>query len=80
MCPPPYRRGTLNPVKKLPDDLSSMDATELSLQRDVRDDRLAPLFVRWPALTRAELLSLRELYRERILIAKHVGRRRLLSG
>jgi len=67
-------------VKKLPDDLGSMDATELSLQRDIRDDRLAPLFVRWPALTRVEMVSLRELYRDSIWIAKHVGQRRLLSG
>ena len=67
-------------MKKLPDDLSSMDATELSLQRDILDDRLAPLFVRWPALTRVEMRSLRELYRDSIRIAKHVGQRRLLSG
>lgn len=67
-------------MKKLPDDLGSMDATELSLQRDIRDDRLAPLFVRWPALTRVEMVSLRELYRDSIRIAKHVGQRRLLSG
>jgi len=63
-------------MKELPQDLASMDAAELSLQRDLREDRLAPLFRRWPALSRMEMRRLRELYRETVRIAKHLGQRR----
>jgi hypothetical protein len=44
-------------VKELPDDLAAMDEAELSEQRALRDDTLAPLFQRWPALNRLELLK-----------------------
>lgn len=67
-------------MKRLPDDLAAMDEAELSLQRDLRDDRLAPLFTRWPALTRVEMRQLRTLYRESVRIAKHLGQRRRLTG
>jgi hypothetical protein len=66
-------------VKELPQDLASMDTAELSLQRDLREDRLAPLFRRWPALDRVEMRRLRELYRETVRIAKHLGQRRRRS-
>jgi hypothetical protein len=67
-------------VKELPEDLSAMDPAELSLQRDFRDDLLAPLFKRWPSLSRLELASLEKLYRETVRIAKHLGQRRPSSG
>jgi hypothetical protein len=63
-------------VKELPDDLASMDAAELSLQRDLREDRLTPLFRRWPALDRVEMRRLKQFYRETVRIAKHLGQRR----
>jgi hypothetical protein len=53
-----------------------MDAAELSQQRDLRDDLLAPLFRRWPALSRMEMGRLRERYRETVRIAQHLGQRR----
>lgn len=60
-------------MKELPDDLATMPATELSQQRAVRDDQIAPLFQRWPALSRLELSHLRRLYAERLRIAKYLG-------
>jgi hypothetical protein len=66
-------------MKDLPDDLASMDPAELSLQRDLRDDHLAPLFSRWPSLSGGEMRRLRHLYRETIRIAKHLGQRRARS-
>jgi hypothetical protein len=63
-------------VRQLPDDLAAMAETELSEQRAVRDDKLAQLFRRWPALSRLELGQLRRIYAERVRIARYVGRRR----
>jgi hypothetical protein len=63
-------------MKELPDDLAAMEVTELVQQRAVRDEYLAPLFRRWPALNRGELRELRRLYSERLRIAKFVGRLR----
>jgi|RhiMetdeSRZDD1v2_1073273.scaffolds.fasta_scaffold769390_3 hypothetical protein len=63
-------------MKELPDDLAAMDEAELSKQRALRDDRLAPLFQRWPSLNRLELRQLRTLYAERLRIARYVGRMR----
>jgi len=60
-------------VKELPDELAAMPVTELSHQRAVRDDKIAPLFQRWPALSRIELRQLRQLYAERLRIAKYLG-------
>ena len=63
-------------MKALPDDLAVMGTAELSEQRALRDDELAPLFQRWPALNRFELRRLRTLYTERLRIARYVGRLR----
>jgi hypothetical protein len=60
-------------MKTLPDDLAAMRPTELSEQRALRDDLLATLFRRWPALDRLELRQLRTLYAERLRIARYVG-------
>ena len=64
-------------VKQLPDDLAVLAETELSEQREVRDEQLAPLFQRWPALSRFELGQLRRIYAERLRIARYLGRRRV---
>ena len=63
-------------MKELPDDLAVMGTAELSEQRALRDDQIAPLFQRWPALNRLELGRLRQLYAERLRIARYVGRLR----
>ena len=63
-------------MKELPDDLTSMGSADLARQREVRDERLTPLFRRWPALSRTELRDLRRIYVERLRIAKYLGRRR----
>ena len=63
-------------MKALPEDLAAMEVAELSEQRAIRDDTLEPLFQRWPALNRLELRQLRQLYTERLRIARHVGRLR----
>ena len=64
-------------MKDLPDDLRSMDAAELTEQRELRDKMTAPLFRRWPALDRMEAIRLKKLYDETLRIAKHLGRRGL---
>jgi hypothetical protein len=68
--------GNTRSVKELPEDLASMDPAELSLQREFREHRLVPLFRRWPALDRVEMRRLKQLYRETVRIAKHLGQRR----
>ena len=71
-----HQPGKPGAVKKLPDDLAAMDMSELVQQRALRDEVLAPLFRRWPALSRIELRALRGAYGERLRIAKHLGGRR----
>ena len=61
-------------MKELPDDLAALGAAELSEQRAIRDDQLATLFQRWPALDRLELRQLREMYGDRLRIARYFGR------
>lgn len=61
-------------MKELPDDLAAMGTDELSKQRALRDDEIAPLFRRWPALSRMEARRLRTIYAERLRIARYVGR------
>ena len=63
-------------MKELPDDLAAMGEADLSEQRVLRDDKLATLFRRWPALNRLELRQLRTMYAERLRMARHVGRLR----
>ena len=64
-------------MKELPDDLKAMAPSELSEQRALRDAKIAPLFRRWPDLSRFELRQLRQIYAERLRIAKYLGRRRV---
>lgn len=63
-------------MKELPDDLAAMRVDELEEQRAVRDERLVPLFRRWPALSRIEIRELRRLYGERLRIARYFGKLR----
>jgi hypothetical protein len=61
-------------MKQLPDDLSRLDDDQLAVQASVRDERLTPLFRRWPKLARPELRELRRLYAERVRLARYIGR------
>ena len=61
-------------MKELPDDLATMETDDLVQQGVVRDDLLAPLFRRWPRLSRIELRQLTDLYAERVRIARYHGR------
>ena len=63
-------------MKELPDDLAAMRDAQLSGQRAIRDDKLATLFQRWPAPNGFELRQLRQMYAERLRIARYVGRLR----
>ena len=66
-------------TQALPKNLAELEAIELRNAARVRDDRIEPLFRRWPGLTRNELAELAQLYRERMRVAKHVSRRRGVS-
>jgi hypothetical protein len=59
---------------ELPNDLNVLDRTDLDDARTSRDDRLTTLFRRWPALSRREQRELRVTWRERVRLARHVGR------
>lgn len=71
------RGGTRSVMKELPEDLATVGYSEISEQRAIRDDKLAPLFQRWPALSRPELRQLRRMYAERLRIARYLGHRRV---
>jgi hypothetical protein len=60
-------------ARTLPPDLSALEPKSLEEARKERDERLTPLFRRWPALSQFELRELRRLYDERIRIAKQLG-------
>jgi hypothetical protein len=61
-------------MKQLPEDLGRLDEDQLVVQAKVRDERLTPLFRRWPGLARDELRELRRLYSERVRLARYIGR------
>jgi hypothetical protein len=63
-------------VKELPPDLGRLDVDELAVQSAARDERLAPLFRKWPRLRKGELRELRRLYSERLRLARYLGRLR----
>jgi len=67
-------------MKELPDDLAALGTQDLEQQGAVRDEALAPLFRRWPALDRIEMLNLRRIYGERLRIARYLGRLRRGRG
>jgi hypothetical protein len=61
-------------MKQLPEDLDRLNEDQLVVQARVRDERLTPLFRRWPRLARDELRELRRLYSERVRLARYIGR------
>jgi len=63
----------------LPENLADLEAVELRDAAQARDERIEPLFRRWPRLTRNEVAELAQLYRERMRVAKHVARRRRVT-
>ena len=62
-------------VEQLPEDLSQLDTGALERATNARDNRLSPLFRRWPSLSRLEMSELKRLYNERVRLARYVGRR-----
>jgi hypothetical protein len=63
-------------MNELPNDLSTLGEARLEDARTTRDERLALLFRRWPALSKHEMKTLRRLYDERMRLPKYVGKRR----
>jgi hypothetical protein len=63
-------------IEKLPENLSSLPPETLDDAVKTREARLAPLFRRWPRLSRSEMEELRQLWRERLRVAKQLGRNR----
>lgn len=63
-------------MKELPEDLTALEPEELTREGRLRDEVLAPLFRRWPALDGIELGQLRDVYADRVRIARHLGRLR----
>ena len=57
-------------------DLLARAPEGLDEAKDRIESRLAPLFRRWPALTKVELAELHRLYDERMRLARHSGARR----
>ncbi len=74
LCLSRYWEGVAS-VQQLPEDLSEVDRATLERATAVRDDRLSPLFRRWPSLSRTELSELKRLYNERLRLAKFLGTR-----
>ena len=56
-----------------------MGARDLARAGVARDEQLASLFRRWPALSPVELRTLAQLYGERVRIAKYLGKLRTPS-
>lgn len=62
-------------VEQLPEDLSQLDLGTLEHATNARDQRLSPLFRRWPSLSGRERSELKRLYNERLRLARHLGKR-----
>jgi hypothetical protein len=63
-------------MDELPENLSALDDELILEERDARDEKLRPLFRRWPSLNKTELRELRRVYAERVRLARWIGRRR----
>jgi hypothetical protein len=61
-------------MNQLPQNLSTLGDEALERERDACDERLRPLFRRWPSLDRGEMRELRRAYDERLRLAKWIGR------
>jgi hypothetical protein len=66
----------MNTQPPLPDELADAPSGVVEEAVEVRERRLTVLFRRWPKLTKEEDASLQGLYRERIHLARLLGRRR----
>ena len=62
------------------ESLAGLSRADLLRRRHRADERLTPLFRRWPALSELELRELRRVYDERQRLAKHLGRLRRTRG
>jgi hypothetical protein len=67
-------------IEKLPQNLSGLTREKLRRAVRTRDERLTPLFRRWPRLNRGEMEELKRLYQERLRVAKQLGRNRSRRG
>ena len=63
-------------MDELPENLSAFDPEVLLEERVARDEKLRPLFRRWPSLSKTEMRELKRVYAERVRLAKWIGRRR----
>jgi hypothetical protein len=63
-------------MNDLPQKLSALSYETLQRERDACDERLRPLFRRWPSLTKGEMRELRRVYDERLRLARWIGRAR----
>jgi hypothetical protein len=68
-------RAEVPGIEHIPEDLSELEPAALERAADARDERLSPLFRRWPSLSGIELSELKRLYNERLRLAKYLGRR-----
>jgi hypothetical protein len=66
----------LGAMDDLPENLATLDDEALLEERTARDEKLRPLFRRWPSLNKLEMKELRRLYDERLRLAKRIGRLR----
>jgi hypothetical protein len=71
------RRGiAICEMDELPENLSALSDERLREERNARDERLRPLFCRWPSLSKFEMRELRRVYNERVRLARRIGRTR----
>jgi hypothetical protein len=63
-------------MDELPENLSALSDERLREERNARDERLRPLFRRWPSLSKFEMRELRRVYKERVRLARRIGRTR----
>ena len=64
------RRVNAPAMGELPENLSALDDEALLEERVERDEKLRPLFRRWPALNKTEMRDLRGPYAERVRLAR----------
>ena len=62
------------------EELAESSRADLLRRTHKADERLTPLFRRWPALSELELHELRRVYAERQRLAKHLGKLRRTRG
>jgi hypothetical protein len=63
-------------MDELPENLAALSDERLREERNARDERLRPLFRRWPSLSKFEMRELRRVYGERVRLARWIGRTR----